>query len=282
MAFSRATALSARPDETTLTRDMVGIGMNFAAEANPSAPIEETLVHASAAGMDDHDLRVLAVLTTWVGVHHPYINADRLVRCVSEHSSKSVHAYWAAVGRWLSKDRRFARLPKLHEGAPVDLLPVGTDFQLARRGQDERFADSLLRVPAGTLRDRDADVLSPKVLVGRHAGYHNRVLLGPTWRADVWTVLQEEPEVSVAEAARRAGCSFATAWQVVQDFRLLHAPPRELEGAAGQGDGAVAARRDTPNPRSDGAYVELGGAGQTQCTDPRVVGVHRTEEHAGG
>lgn len=234
MAFSRATALNDRPDEATLTRDMVGIGMNFAAEANPSAPIEETLVHASAIGMDDHDLRVLAVLTTWVGVHRGHINADRFVRCVSEHGSDRVHAYWAAVASWRSKDRRFARLAKLHAGPPVDLLPVGTDFQIARRGEDERFVGSALRVPAGTLRDRDADVLSPEVLVRRHAGYRNRVLMGPTWRADVWTVLQEEPDVSVAEAARRAGCSFATAWQVVQDFRLLHAAPRDVDRAAGQ------------------------------------------------
>jgi hypothetical protein len=234
MAFSRATALSDRPDEATLTRDMVGIGMNFAAEANPSALIEETLVHASAIGMDDHDLRVLAVLTTWVGVHHTHINADRLVRCVSEHGSDRVDAYWAAVARSLSKDRRFARLAKLHAGHPVDLLPVGTDFQIARRGEDERFVGSALRVPAGTLRDREADVLSPEVLVRRHAGYRNRVLMGPTWRADVWTALEEEPDVSVAEAARRAGCSFATAWQVVQDFRLLHAALRDVDRAAGQ------------------------------------------------
>lgn len=210
MAFSRATALSARPDETKLTRDMVGIGMNFAAKANPSAPIEETLVHASAAGADEHDLCVLAVLTTWVGVHHAHINADRLVRCVSEHGSDRVRACWAAVGQWLSKDRRFARLAKLHDGPRVDLLPVGTNFQIARRGEDERFTDSALRVPTGTLRDRDADVLSPEALVHRHAGYRSRVLMGPTWRADVWTVLEEEPDVSVAEAARRAGCSFAT------------------------------------------------------------------------
>ncbi|MBV1860310.1 MAG: hypothetical protein KUG77_17990, partial [Nannocystaceae bacterium] len=176
MAFSRATALSARPDEATLTRDMVGIGMNFAAKANPSAPIEETLVHASAVGADDHDLRVLSVLTTWVGVHHAYINADRLVRCVSEHGSDRLRAYWAAVGQWLSKDRRFARLAKLHDARRVDLLPVGTNFQIARRGEDERFADSALRVPTGTLRDRDADVLSPEVLVNRHAGYRSRVL----------------------------------------------------------------------------------------------------------
>lgn len=234
MAFSRATALSDCPDEATLTRDMVGIGMNFAAEANPSPPIEETLVHASAAGVEDHDLRVLAVLTTWVGVHHGHINADRLVRCVSEHDSDRVHAYWTAVGHWLSKDRRFARLAKLHDGPPFDLLPVGTDFLIARRGEDERFAGSSLRVPTGSLRDREGDVLSPEVLVRRHVGYRNRVLMGPTWRADVWTVLEQEPDVSVAEVARRAGCSFATAWQVVQDFRLLHAAPRDLDRAAGQ------------------------------------------------
>ena len=233
MAFSRAAALSVRPDPAALTRDMVGIGMNFAADANRSAPIEETLVHASAVGMDGHDLRVLAVLTTWLGVHHGHIHADRLVRCVSEHGSSRVHVYWAAVARWLSKDRRFARLARLHDGSQVDLLPVGTDFQIARRGEDERFVGSPLRVPSGTLRDRDADVLSPEVLVRRHARYRNRVLMGPTWRADVWSVLDEEPDVSVAEAARRAGCSFATAWQVVQDFRLLHSAPRDVKGCAG-------------------------------------------------
>lgn len=221
MGFSRARSLSDRPNESDLTRDMVGIGMNFAAEANPSAPIEETLVHATEIGMDEHDLRVLAVLTTWLGVHHRYINADRLVRCVSEHPSDRVGAYWAAIAHWLSKDRRFARLAKLHDTPPVDLLPVGTDFQIARRGEDQRFSDSVLRVPAGTLRDRQNDVLSPEVLACRHESYRNRVLMGPTWRADVWTVLEDESDLSVAEAARRASCSFATAWQVVQDFRLL-------------------------------------------------------------
>ena len=223
MAFSRPSALLERPDDGALTRDMVGIGMNFAAEPNVEAPIEETLVHASSLGMDDGDLRVLSVLTTWLGVHAGHVNADRLVRCVSDHASSRVHAYWAAVARWLGRDRRFARLAKLHDGPPIDLLPVGTEFQIARRGEDERFTGSVLRVPAGSLRDRDADVLSPESLVRRHAGYRNRVRMGPTWRADVWTVLERAPELSVAEAARRAGCSFAAAWQVVQDFTLLHA-----------------------------------------------------------
>lgn len=220
MGFNRAAA-EPRPSSDVLTARMAGIGMNFATTPERDADIERTLVQASSLGMDDADLRVLSVLTTWLGVHHARVNADRLIRLVAEHESPRVHAYWAAVASWLAKDRRFTRLGA-HEGAAVDLLPVGTDFQLKRKGEDARFTGSKLRVPRGTLRDRAEDVFSPEALVKHHAGYRNRVVIGPTWRADVWTVLEKAPGLTVAEVARRASCSFATAWQAAQDFKLLH------------------------------------------------------------
>lgn len=221
MAFNRRPP-EPRAESEALTASMVGVGMNFAAEPCADADIEATLVHASELGMDEGDLRVLSVLTTWLGVHHAHVNADRLVRLVGGHDSARVRAYWSAVAMWLAKDRRFARLASARYPVRVDVLPVGTDFQLARRGEDERFAGTPLRAPKGTLRDRAQDVLTPNALLRRHAGYRNRVLMGPTWRADVWTVLERFPEVTVAEVARRASCSFATAWQVAQDFKLLH------------------------------------------------------------
>jgi hypothetical protein len=221
MAFSRTVSADAAPPADELTARLVGIGMTFAAEPRIDADIESTLLHASEVGMVEGDLRVLSVLTTWMGVHHTRVNADRLVRLAGEHVADRVRAYWSAVGVWLGKDRRLARLMKAYRGEPVDLLPTGNAFQLARRGADERFAGSKLRVPRGTLRDRPDDVLTPEALVRRHAGYRNRVLIGPTWRADVWTVLEREPDLAVAEAARRASCSFATAWQTAQDFRML-------------------------------------------------------------
>lgn len=128
--------------------------------------------------------------------------------------------------------RRFARLRQLYTQPPIDLLPVGTAFQIGRRGEDARFDQTALRVPAGALRDRKADVLSPQLLARQHTGYRNRVMMGPTWRADVWTVLQKAPEVTASEAARQAGSSFATAWQVVRDFRLLR-PTEETERQSG-------------------------------------------------
>jgi hypothetical protein len=223
MAFSRATSPEPTPDPDELTARMVGIGMTFAAKADVDADIESTILHASVLGMDDGDLRVLAVLTTWLGVHHARVNADRLVRLVGAQPSERVRAYWTAVARWLKKDRRLARLAGAYEGAPLELLPTGTAFQIKRRGEDERFAGSTLRVPKGTLRDRPEDVLSPQVVVRRHAGYRNRVLMGPSFRADVWTALEHAPDLSIADIARRASCSFATAWQAAQDYRLLRA-----------------------------------------------------------
>lgn len=221
MAFRRSTTTSPRPPDDVLTARMVGIGMNFAAAPEPDADIEATLVEASVVGMDEHDLRVLAVLTTWFGVHHAYVNADRLVRLVSKQSSDRVRAYWSALARWQAKDRRFARLLRTYRGPALELLPVGNAFQLGRRGEDERFTKSKLLVPAGVLRDRAADVLAPHDLARRHAGYRNRVIAGPTPRTDAWTVLETQPELTIAEVARRADCSYATAWQAAADFKLL-------------------------------------------------------------
>ncbi|MBC7975755.1 MAG: hypothetical protein H7138_12320 [Myxococcales bacterium] len=221
MAYSRVARPEPRPPTDVLTARMVGIGMSFAAPGETDADLEGTLLHASSLGMEEHDLRVLGVLTTWFGAHHTHVNADRLVRLVAAHDSRRVRTYWAALAAWHAKDRRFARLANHVAGAPVELLAVGTDFQIRRRGEDARFAGSKLRVPSGALRDRLDDVLSPERLVRHHAGYRNRVLMGPTWRADVWTVLEKAPDLSVAEVARRAACSFATAWQAAQDFKLL-------------------------------------------------------------
>ncbi len=223
MAFSRAISSEPTPPTDALTARMAGIGMNFAAEPDVDADIESTLVYASSLGMEQGDLRVLAVLTTWLGVHHAHVNADRLVRLVGADPSERVHAYWAAVATWLRRDRRLARLAGGVDGERIDLLPTGTSFLLERRGEDERFRGTRLRVPKGTLRDRQEDVLPEEVLVRRHAGYRNRVLMGPSFRADVWTALERAPDLSIADVARMASCSFATAWQVAQDFRLLRA-----------------------------------------------------------
>lgn len=226
MAFRRSPLPATLFAGDQLTGRMVGIGMNFAAPAIPDANIEDTLVAASVEGIERNDFRVLAVLTTWLGVHSPQINVDRLFRIVASQESKRVRAFWAAVARWKGTDRRFARVARVHRGNAIDLLPTGTDFQIRRRGEDVRFVASKLRVPAGVLRDRAADVLTPAELAHRHRAYRFRLIIGPSYRADAWAAFDAAPDLSIAELARRSYASFATAWQVAHDARLL-APDRE-------------------------------------------------------
>jgi hypothetical protein len=221
MAHSRVATAKALAEGTELTAAMVGIGMLFAAKAATEPNIEDTLLAASIEGMERDDLRVLAVLVTWLGAHHSRINADRLIRAVQGQPSARVRAFWAAVARWLPKDRRLARLSELYRGPRLDLLRAGTDFQIARRGEDPRFAHGPLRVPARVLRDRSADILTPAALAKRHGTYRCRVLMGPTYRADMWALLDREPSLSASELARRAYGSFATAWQLKHDRDLL-------------------------------------------------------------
>lgn len=222
MPFSRAFAPTVSPEADVLTAAMVGIGMNFAAPAARDVNIEDTLLFASIEGMEKSDLRVLAVLVTWFGVHAPWVNADRLTKLVAEKRSPRVRAFWSSLARWQSRDRRFARLAKVHVGSRVDLLATGTDFQIRRHGEDERFAGGVLRVPANVLRNREADVLSPAELAKRHKAFRHRLMIGPTYRADMWAALDTDPDQSAAELARRTYGSFATAWHVRRDFGLLN------------------------------------------------------------
>lgn len=220
MAFSRAFSADP-PSSEALTSAMAGIGMNFAAPTRSEPNIEDTLVFASAEGMDKDDLRVLAVLVTWFGVHASRVNADRLTRLVAAHESARVRALWSALARWQGADRRFTRLTGVYAGPRIDVLATGTAFQVKRHGEDPRFAGSVLRVPSNLLRDRSADVLPPADLARRHGAYRCRVLIGPSYRADMWAALEADPTLSATALARSTYGSFATAWHVRSDFSLL-------------------------------------------------------------
>ena len=218
MGLNRAVAPASAPEADALTEDMAGIGMNLGGRANHRANIEKTVFFASEEGMDRADLRVLSILVTWIGVHGARVNVDRLAKLIEAGGSKRVRAFWAAAGRWLGKDRRYARLTRLHRGKPIDLLDVGTEFQIRRHGEDPRFGGTALCVPGNVLRDRPADVLTPEQLARHHRAYSWRIVIGPTFRADMWAELEGAHGLKAADLARKSYGSLATAWQVKRDW----------------------------------------------------------------
>jgi hypothetical protein len=221
MAYKRAILPESPVPAGELSGALVGIGVNLAARAACEPNIEDTLYFASAEGMDGGDLRVLALVVTWFGVHGAFVNAERLTQIVSGSSSNRVKAFWASLARWQHKDRRFARLAKGFVGSRVDLLTSGAGYQVGRRGEDPRFEGTPLRVPAGVLRDRAEDVVPPESLAKKHTAYRFRVQMGPSYRADMWAALIEDPSLPAAALARKTYGSFATAWTTKRHFSML-------------------------------------------------------------
>ena len=210
MALER-TGADSMPAYQALTSHRVSIGIDSGGEPEVEADVESTLIFAAASGMEHGSLRRLSVLTTWLGVHHAHVNAGRLIRLVREQPAERTCTYWAGIAHWLRKNRCSARVEGLYKGPPRALLEVGTDFQIERRGGHQRFVGSKLRVPSGTLRDRASYVLAPEALVKRHTGYGNRMLVGPSFRAEAWTVLEKSP-----------GCR----WPTSHDEPLARSRPR--------------------------------------------------------
>jgi hypothetical protein len=223
MSFRRQIAPRVQLEGDTLDRAMSGVGMSFAVAPEPYPAIEDVLFFASKLGMEKNDFRVLSVLCKWIDVHGARINVDRLTRLVetcAEH--ERTRAFWAAIGQWQRRrDKRFARLAKLRaERERIDLFP-GTDFQVRRRGEHAWFTGTCLRVAAGTLRDRESDVASPEQLARTHPVYRERIVQGPSYRADMWAALTLDPTLTPAELARRTYGSFASAWEALRDWKIV-------------------------------------------------------------
>lgn len=231
MAFKRQILPIHEESGETLLSCYVGMGMNFSAKISKDPNIEDTVLAASIEGLERDDLRVLSILTTWLGIHSASLNIDRLTHIVSCYSNERVKAYWTAIAMWLSKDHRFKKMASIYDGTNVDLLRVGTDFQLKRRGEDKRFAGSPLKVVEGTLRDRASDVLTPPHLAHIHEIYKWRTIIGPTYRADMWANLEKNPKLSTAELARITYGSFATAWKVRKDWSTVNSQENSIISA---------------------------------------------------
>jgi hypothetical protein len=205
-----------------LTSDLVGIGFRLAALPPKEEPnIEDTLVAASIEGIMREDFRVLALLVDWISIHVERVNVDRLTKLVTAIPHKPVKAFWAGIAHWQRSDPRMKKLRKVHRGQRIDLLQDGGDFLIQRNGEDQRFQGSPFRVAAKTLRHRPEDILDATEFAKKHAAYRWRIIIGPTYRADMWSLLERDASLKPIDVAKRSYGSWPTAWSVKRDWATL-------------------------------------------------------------
>ncbi|MBI4404368.1 MAG: hypothetical protein HY537_09420 [Deltaproteobacteria bacterium] len=222
MSFKRKILPDVFPEKDELTRQLVSIGFLFASDKNQDEPnIENVLVAASIEGLKG-DLRTLSLLVDWVPIHLKQTNIDRLTSILVELGDKKLKAFWSALAKWQEKDPRMTKLQRIYRGPRVALLEEDEmSFFLKRDGEDNRFRGSKFLVPAKVLRHRESDIASPGWVAKNHKAYKYRIIIGPTYRADMWALLEREPNLGPSEVARRCYGSFGTAWDVKKDWMLI-------------------------------------------------------------
>jgi len=220
-----------------LAYDLIAIGFRLSGASASKAPnLEETLVAASIDGLINHEPRVMSLLTDWITFHFDRVIVDRLYKMVNELKGKEfsmVRLYWCANTQRLSLDQRTGtrKLRELYSGARRNLLSAlegkpnsgddGTDLLIRKNGEDGRFSKTCLRVPLGYFRNRPRDVLTPRQLAKTHSYYRYRVMLGSTFRADMWAALSKNANLSASELAWKSFGNYVTARQTKAEYEII-------------------------------------------------------------
>mgnify|MGYP001176029742 CR=1 FL=1 len=218
-----------------LFEDLIGLGFRLTGDRyNRNPNIENTLVAASIAALIDKTPRILPLLTDWISIHYERINAERLFIMVSSLDEKyeAVKVYWCSNAQRLNDKRTsFLKLRKLYgktrrnitallDGKP-NSTDDGTDLLIQKNGEDKRFIGTCLRVPHQYIRERHEDVLTPEKLAKVHLAYRFRVMIGASYRADMWAALRRYPYLTAAEVARHSYGDYSMARSVVHDYSIV-------------------------------------------------------------
>lgn len=229
MSFKRIECLNEYPQGEDLTPKLIGIGFKLGGVAEYNTNIEDCLIAASTEGVNG-DFRTLSMLTDWFYVHHKFVNIDRLIRALKKIKDPKVKCYFSAIGKWLQKDSGYKKLSKIYRGGAL-LLGVTSDYKflIKRNGEDERFVGSKFLVANNTLRSRQEDILTSTELALKHQDYYYRILIGPSYRADMISHYLRNSSITASQLAKNTYGSFATAWEVMKNINLLEATRSRID-----------------------------------------------------
>ena len=219
---------------SSLDNDLRAIGFNINCKKKSIDPnIEVSIVSASVEAVNNKDNRIGGLLVDWITAHYLRINADRLTKFVcrlSDSEYKFVKIFWCAnAQRLFMKDQRFKRLSELYKGRRINFADrflknrkqKTTKLLIEIKGEDERFKKTCIRVPKGYFSERPNQIFPVSVVAKNHLPFRYRVMMGPSYRADLWALLDNAPSISAYALGKKAHCSYRAAYIAKKDYELL-------------------------------------------------------------
>ena len=218
----------------SLDSDLRAIGFNLGGGKKSTDPnIEASITSASIEAVNNKDNRMAGLLVDWITTHYLRVNLDRLTKFVfslSDSDYKFVKIFWCAnAQRLFIKDQRFKRLSELYKGRRVNFadrfLKKGqkkaTRMLIEIKGEDERFKRTCIRAPKGYFSERPHQIFPVSVIAKNHLPYRYRVMMGSSYRADLWALLDSDPSISAYALGKKAHCSYRVAYMAKKDYELL-------------------------------------------------------------
>ena len=218
----------------SLDSDLRAIGFNLSGRKKPTDPnIESVIISASIEAVNNKDNRIGGLLVDWITIHYLRINVDKLTKFIfslSDIEYKFVKIFWCAnAQRLFAKDQRFKRLSESYKGRRVNFADrfikkgqrKSTKMLIEIKGEDERFKRTCIRVPKGYFSERPHQIFPVSVIAKNHLIYRYRVMMGPSYRADLWALLDNDPSISAYALGKKAHCSYRAAYMVKKDYELL-------------------------------------------------------------
>lgn len=217
-----------------LDNDLRAIGFNLSGKKKSIDPnIESVIISASIEAINNKDNRIGGLLVDWISVHYLRINVDRLTKftfSLSDKEYKFVKIFWYAnAQRLFIRDQRFKRLSQLYKKRRFNFadrfIKKGqqrvTKTLIEIKGEDERFKKTCIRVPKGYFPERPHQIFPVSLIAKNHLPYHYRVMMGSSYRADLWALLESDPNISAYALGKKAHCSYRTAYMTKKDYELL-------------------------------------------------------------
>ena len=218
----------------SLDNDLRAIGFNLSGKKKSIDPnIEASIISASIEAVNNKDNRIGGLLVDWITAHYLRINLDRLTKFVfslSDSDYKFVKIFWCAnAQRLFARDQRFKRLSELYKGRSVNFADRSikkgqqrvTKMLIEMKGEDERFKRTCIRVPNGYFSERPHQIFPVSVIAKNHLPYRYRVMMGSSYRADLWALLNSDPNISAYALGKKVHCSYRAAYMAKKDYELL-------------------------------------------------------------
>ena len=216
-----------------LDSSLRSIGFNvFCHRKSRDSNIEATLISASIETIHNKDTRLGGLLVDWITIHSSRINADKLTKFVGQmddYKYKFIKIFWCAnAQRLAAKDQRFKRLSQIYKGKRINLADYltsnkrkPTKLLITLKGEDERFKNTCIQLPKGYFSERPNQILPSSIIAESHLPYRYRLMMGASYRADVWALIKRNSGISAYALAKKAYCSYRTAYITKKDYEML-------------------------------------------------------------